>query len=303
MEWLVIIVAALHSATPLLVAGLGELVTEKSGVLNLGVEGMMIVGAVIGFIVTFHTGNYLAGFAAAAVAGGVMASLFAMLTIWLRANQVASGLALTIFGLGFSAFVGLNYEGKTLVALEKFSIPFLQDIPVLGVLLFQHDGVFYFAIIMLILTVYFFGYTRWGLILRAVGENHHAALTLGYPVILIRFLAVVYGGMMCGIGGAYLSLVYTPLWAQNMTAGRGWVVLALVVFAAWRPLRLCAGAFLFGFIGILQLFLQGYNISVPSQFLSMAPYVVTILALVVISNYAKNQAAPKCITQPLPVSL
>lgn len=303
MEWVVILIAAMQAATPLLLAGLGELTTEKSGVLNLGVEGMMIIGAVIGFIVTFHTESYFLGAVGAATAGALSAAFFGLLTVYLRTNQVASGLALTIFGLGFSAFVGLNYEGKTLVSLAPLNIPFLADIPLVGELFFQHDVFFYFAMLMLVATVFFFNKTRTGLIVRAVGENHHAAITLGYSVTTIRFWSVVYGGAMCGLGGAYLSMVYTPLWAQNMTAGRGWVVLALVVFAAWRPLRLCAGAFLFGFIGIFQLFLQGNNISVPAQFLNMAPYIVTIVALIVISRFAKNQSAPQCLTQAVPIKL
>ncbi len=303
MEWLIIVVAAMQAATPLLLAGLGELTTEKSGVLNLGVEGMMIIGAVVGFIITFHSGSYILGAIGAMMAGGALAAFFGLLTIYLRANQVASGLALTVFGLGLSAFIGLSYEGKTLTSLSVIEVPFLKDIPYIGELFFRHDAFFYFAIFMLVATIVFFKQTRAGLIVRAVGENHNAAITLGYSVTKIRFLAVVYGGAMCGLGGSYLSLVYTPLWAQNMTAGRGWVVLALVVFAAWRPLRLSIGAFLFGFIGILQLFMQGYNVSIPPQFLNMAPYLVTIVALVFISMVAKNQSAPQCLAQPVPIKL
>ncbi|MCH9705430.1 MAG: ABC transporter permease [Proteobacteria bacterium] len=303
MDWAVIIFAALQAATPLLLAGLGELTTEKAGVLNLGVEGMMIIGAVVGFIVTFHSGNFFLGTLAAAAAAATAAAFFGVLTVYLKTNQVATGLALTIFGLGFSAFIGLDYEGKTLSTLKPLTIPVLADIPYLGKLLFQHDVFFYFALAMLAALYWFFAKTRSGLIVRAVGENHHAAVALGYRVNLIRWAAVIFGGAMCGVGGAYLSLVYTPLWAQNMTAGRGWVVLALVVFAAWRPLRLALGAFIFGFIGIWQLFSQANNISVPAQFLSMTPYLATIIALVFISLYARQQSTPQCLTQPLPIRL
>ena len=246
MEWgflPMIFIATVQSTPPLLIAGLGELITEKSGVLNLGVEGMMLVGAVFAFIVAFITDSFWLGATAGIGAGIVMAALFALLTVFLRANQVACGLALTIFGAGFSAFVGLEYEGKSLTSPPAYKIPFLGDIPVLGPMLFNYQVPVYFAVLLLSVTVWFLLHTRAGLILRAVGENHHAAGKMGYPVSWIRFVAVIYGGALCGLAGAYLSIFYTPLWAQNMTAGRGWIVLALVVFASWRPWRLRWGRF------------------------------------------------------------
>ncbi|MGI9305840.1 MAG: ABC transporter permease [Gammaproteobacteria bacterium] len=291
---------ALHAAAPLLLAGTGELITEKSGVLNLGVEGMMLVGAVVGFIAGFHGGGLWLPVCAAAVAGAAMAFLFALLTVGLRVNQVATGLALTIFGAGLSAFLGQSYTGKPLPPPPHALPENWADIPFLGKLLFAHDSLTYFAF-LIPLAVWFLFRTRWGLILRAVGENHGAAHALGFRVTAIRFAAVVSGGALCGIGGAYLSLVYTPLWAENMTAGRGWIALALVVFAAWRPLRLLAGAVLFGFVGVGELFMQGWNYAPPSQFLSMAPYLATLIALAVLSARRGAAAAPNCLGRPFPL--
>lgn len=280
----VILYATIHSSTPLLIAGLGELITEKAGILNLGIEGIMLIGAISGFIGAVQTDSILFGFLSAAIGGMLMAALFSLLVITLRCNQVASGLAITIFGIGLSAFMGLEYTGKPFTGLKNIHIPWLSDIPVFGKLLFQHDLVVYFSIVILILIQYFLFKTRYGLILRAVGENHHAAHSMGYSVILIRFCAVMFSGALIGIGGAYLSLVYTPLWVEDMTAGRGWIVLALVVFSMWQPKYLLLGAYLFGFVGIAQLFVQGSGMRIPSQFLSMLPYVTTILVLVLISN-------------------
>ncbi len=300
-----VLYTAFHSAMPLLLAGLGELVSEKSGVLNLGVEGMMLAGAVVGFIVGFHSGSFLLAAAAAAVAGGTMAALFGVLTVILRVNQVASGLALTIFGIGLSAFLGQSYTGEPLEPPPVIAIPLLSDIPFIGRLLFAHDALVYFGMAMLAATAYFLSRSRWGLVLRAVGENHHAAHSMGYAVALTRFAAIVYGGAMCGLGGAYLSLVYTPLWAENMTAGRGWIALALVVFSAWLPWRLFIGAYLFGFIGILQLFLQGSGVAIAPQFLAMTPYLATIAALAIISGgkFKARLAAPRCLGKPFPIQL
>ncbi len=302
MEWLpLILYAAAHSAVPLLIAGLGELITEKSGVLNLGVEGMMLVGAVFAFIVARDSGSFAFGLLAAAFAGGVMASFFAFLTVGLRANQVACGLALTIFGAGFSAFVGLDYEGKTLPAFaiaEQSAYSFLAHDKL------PHNLALLFGIGMLFLTLYFLNHSRAGLILRACGENHDAAKRMGYQVSYIRAAAVIYGGVMCALAGAYLSVVYTPLWAQEMTAGRGWIVLALVVFASWRPLRLLAGALLFGFVGILNFSLQNWGVSVAPQFLAMAPYLATIAALTLISwklRHRRGSDFPACLGRPLPL--
>ncbi|MDJ0683807.1 MAG: ABC transporter permease [Alphaproteobacteria bacterium] len=285
MESLTLItLSVITAATPLLFAATGELVTEKSGVLNLGVEGMMIMGAVTGFGVGVITGNPFVGVLAGTAAGAAMAGLFAFLTLGLLANQVATGLALTIFGIGLSALVGKGFVGVTVNAMQRIEIPILTDIPVLGPILFGQDPLVYFSFILLGATAFVIRKTRVGLILRAVGDNHDAAHAIGYSVVLVRSLAVLFGGACCGLAGAYLSLVYTPLWAENMTAGRGWIALALVVFATWRPGRLILGAYLFGGITILQLHAQGAGWGVPSQIMSMLPYIATIVVLVVISG-------------------
>lgn len=293
-----IIYAAAHSAAPLLIAGLGELVTEKSGVLNLGVEGMMLIGAVFAFIAAHDSGSFAVGVVAAGFSGACMGALFAFLTVLLRANQVACGLALTIFGAGLSAFAGLAYEGKSLPESVFAFAQFAHD-------KFVHDLALLFGMLMLLATLFFLNKSRAGLILRACGENHDAAKQMGYSVTWIRFAAVVYGGVMCALGGAYLSLIYTPLWVQNMTAGRGWIVLALVVFASWRPWRLLAGAFLFGFVGILNFSLQNWGVSVPPDFLAMAPYLATIIVLTIISYNLRRKRAldfPACLGRALPLS-
>ncbi|MCP4296110.1 MAG: ABC transporter permease [Proteobacteria bacterium] len=286
----VILYATIHSSTPLLIAGLGELITEKSGILNLGVEGIMLIGAISGFIGAIQTDSILFGFICAAAGGMLMAVLFSFLVITLRCNQVASGLAITIFGVGLSAFMGLEYTGKPFTGLKNIDIPLLSDIPIIGKLIFQHDLVVYFSILLLVMIHYFLFKTRYGLILRAVGENHHAAHSMGYSVIFIRYCAVIFSGALIGIGGAYLSLVYTPLWVEDMTAGRGWIVLALVVFSMWQPKYLLLGAYLFGFMGISQLFVQGSDLQIPSQFLSMLPYLTTIIVLVIISSKGSRAA-------------
>ena len=293
---------ALHVATPLLFAGIGELITEKAGVLNLGVEGMMLVGAVTGFIVGIHYGGLWIPVVAAAGAGAAMAFLFALLTVGLRVNQVACGLALTIFGGGLSAFIGQSYTGRPLPLPDNWQVPLLSDIPVIGKL-FDHDPLTYLAFILPVIVAWWLYKTRGGLILRAVGENHIAAHAMGYKVTAIRFAAVVCGGAFCGVGGAYLSLIYTPLWAENMTAGRGWIALALVVFSAWHPMRLLVGAILFGVIGVGELFLQGESYAPPSQILAMSPYLVTLIALVILSGRRKGRgiAAPNCLGHPFAI--
>ncbi|MFK7866888.1 MAG: ABC transporter permease [Alphaproteobacteria bacterium] len=278
------------AATPLVFAALGELVVEKSGTLNLGVEGMMIVGAIAAFAAAVTTGSGLLGVLAGAASGALLAALFALLTLFFMANQVASGLALTIFGLGLSALIGHNFVGKSFEGIDNLSIPILSDLPIIGTLIFGLDPLVYLSIICAFAIVWFLTKTRAGLILRAVGENHHAAHAIGHKVVLIRFAAILFGGAMAGLGGAYLSLIYTPLWAENMTAGRGWVALALVVFAAWRPWRAFFGAYLFGGIFIIQLYAQGFGLQVPSQLLSMLPYVITILVLVWISADQSKQS-------------
>jgi simple sugar transport system permease protein len=272
------------ASTPLLLAALGELVTERSGVLNLGVEGMMAVGAVCGFAAANLTGLPMLGVLAAILGGMVIAFLFGLLTLGLVTNQVASGLALTLFGLGFSALIGDAFVGVPGPGMPKLYVPGLSDIPLIGRIFFAQDFMTYLAWALAIAVWYFIFRTRGGLVLRAVGDNHVSAHALGYKVIRVRFLAVLFGGACSGLAGGYLSLVYTPQWTPNMTAGRGWIALALVVFAAWLPGRLVVGALLFGAISYLALYLQGVGVGIPSQFLSMLPYLTTIVVLVVISR-------------------
>jgi len=274
----------LTASTPLLIAAQGELVSERSGVLNLGVEGMMAVGAVCGFAAADLSGVPVVGVVAGIFAGMAAAALFALLTLVFVANQVASGLALTLFGLGLSALLGDSFVGIPGPGMAKLHIPGLSDLPFVGPILFGQDGLTYLAWALTIAVWYFLFRTRLGLIVRAVGDNHTSAHALGYPVIRVRLLAVLFGGAMAGLAGAYLSLVYTPQWTPNMTAGRGWIALALVVFAAWIPLRVVFGALLFGAISYLGLYLQGLGVGLPSQFLSSLPYLTTILVLVIISR-------------------
>jgi len=274
------------AATPLLFAALGELITEKSGVLNLGVEGTMLVGAVVGFAVTATTGSSILGVPAAAAAGAVMSALFALLTLNLLANQVATGLALTLFGVGLSSLIGQGFVGTPLDRLPRLDIPGVSDLAVIGPLFFGQDALVYLSLAATGGVVWFLSRTRGGLVLKAVGENPAAAHRLGHSVLTVRWLAVLFGGAMSGIGGAYLSLAYTPLWAENMTAGRGWIALALVVFATWRPGRVLLGAYLFGGVTIAQLHAQSAGVALPSQFMSMLPYLATILVLVLISRDA-----------------
>ncbi|MBN8195601.1 MULTISPECIES: ABC transporter permease [Thalassospira] len=300
MEWLVpFILTVITASTPLLLAASGELVTEKSGVLNLGVEGMMLVGAIAGFAVTASSGSAILGILAAVVAGVLMSLIFAFLTLSLMANQVATGLALTIFGIGFSALVGSKFVGFAIDPLPALSIPGISAIPVIGPILFGQDFLVYLSIAVVIGVGWFLAKSRAGLVLKAVGDSHHSAHAIGYSVIKIRYLATMFGGAMAGLGGAYLSLSYTPMWAENMTAGRGWIALALVVFATWRPGRLLAGAYMFGLISVMQLHAQGAGIHVPSQFMSMLPYLATVIVLVIISSdRAKIRLnAPACIGQ------
>jgi len=285
---ILILVATITAGVPLIFAALGELVVEKSGVLNLGVEGMMIVGAISGFMVAAESGQLWLGVLAGAGAGMLMALIFAFITLTLMANQVATGLALTIFGIGLSAYMGQAYSSVALEGIKSLHIPLLSDLPVLGQLLFSYDLLVYLALLLFPLLVWFLYHSRGGLVLRAIGESPTSAHALGYPVIRIRYLAVLFGGAMAGIGGAYLSLAYTPLWSEGMTAGRGWIALALVVFATWRPGRVLLGAFLFGGVTIAQFHVQGLGVDIPSQFLSMLPYLATIAVLVLISRNAKT---------------
>ncbi len=294
-------VSVISAATPLLLAASGELVTEKAGVLNLGVEGMMLVGAVSGFAVTLTTGSATLGILSAALAGALLSLLFGLLTLTLMANQVATGLALTIFGVGVSSLMGAGFVGTPVARLPRLDIPGLSGIPILGPLLFGHDALVYLSVAAVVLIVWFLSRTRAGMVLRACGENDEAAHALGYPVIAVRYAAVLFGGVMSGLAGAFLSLSYTPMWVENMTAGRGWIALALVVFASWRPWRLLIGAYLFGGVTILQLHAQGLGLfAVPSQVLSMLPYLATILVLALIAagSGRRRLDAPACLGKP-----
>ena len=284
MDVLPVALTIITASTPLLLAATGELVTEKAGVLNLGVEGMMLIGAIAAFAAAVSTGSGLIAILVGAFSGVAVAAIFAVLTLTCLANQVATGLALTIFGVGLSALVGSNFVGISLEPLPHLNIGVLSTIPILGDLLFGHDVLVYLSFIMILLVGYFLSKTRSGLILRAVGESHDSAHALGYSVLTVRYLAVLFGGFMSGLAGSYLSLVYTPLWAENMTAGRGWIALALVVFGTWRAGRIAFGAYLFGAITILQLHVQGWGINIASQFMTMLPYLATVIVLVLISS-------------------
>ena len=272
------------AATPLLFAAIGEMVAEKSGVLNLGVEGMMLVGAVVAFATVHLTGSATLAILAGILAGAGMAAIFGVLVLGLQSSQVATGLALTIFGIGLSALLGQSLVGVAYEGLPKLAVPLLSDIPLVGPLLFNHDILVYGSIAVVFAVVWFLDRTRPGLVLRAVGDSHDAAHAIGHPVLMIRFCAILFGGAMAGIAGAYLSLAYSPLWIENMSAGRGWIALALVVFATWRPWRVLVGAYLFGGITILQLHAQAIGVGIPSQVMSMLPYLATILVLVLISR-------------------
>ncbi|MEO8302634.1 MAG: ABC transporter permease [Betaproteobacteria bacterium] len=281
-----IVVATLIAGTPLILAALGELVVERSGVLNLGVEGIMSIGAVAGFAAAHHSGSATLGALAGLAGGAAMALVFGFLALTLAANQVASGLALSIFGVGLSGFLGKPYESVALAPVPTLPVPFLTDIPILGPALFNQQGLVYLSWASLAGVVWFLYRSRAGLALRAVGESPASAHAIGYPVIRIRYLATLFGGAMGGLAGAFISVFYTPVWAEGMVAGRGWIALALVVFATWRPLRVLAGAYLFGGMMIAQLFVQGSGaqVEIPSQLLSSLPYWATIVVLVAISR-------------------
>ncbi|MFG5381208.1 ABC transporter permease [Yoonia sp. R2-816] len=278
---ILLLASLMVAATPILLAAIGELVVERAGVLNLGVEGMMITGAVCGFIVAVGTGSPWLGFIGAAIGGAILSLVFGVLTQFLLSNQVATGLALTLFGLGLSALMGQGYIGIKAPEFPDWHIPLLGDIPVIGPIIFQHDPMVYVGLILVAATWAFLKYARAGLILRAVGENHEAAHSLGYHVIRVRLLAIMFGGACAGLGGAYLSLVRVPQWTEGMTAGAGWIALAIVVFASWRPGRLLIGAYLFGGVTVLQLNLQAAGVAVPVEYLSMTPYLATIAVLVI----------------------
>ena len=279
-----ILLTVITASTPLVIAALGELVTERSGVLNLGVEGMMIMGAVAAFAGAQISGSPYVGIICGIVVGALFSLLFAFLTLTLVANQVATGLALTLLGLGLSGQLGEAYVSVPGIRLEEIVIPLLSDIPVVGPVLFKQDFIFYLSIALVFGVNWFLFRSRAGLKLRAIGDSHGSAHALGIHVIRMRYLAVMFGGACAGLAGAQLSLVYTPQWAENMSAGRGWITLALVVFASWRPWRVFAGGYLFGAVTILQLHAQAFGLGIPSQFLSMLPYAATIVVLIIISH-------------------
>jgi simple sugar transport system permease protein len=294
------VLSVIISSTPLLLAATGELVAERSGVLNLGVEGMMLIGAVSGFAVMVTTGSPVLAVLAAVLGGMAMALIVAIVSLGFLASQVPTGLALTIFGTGLSALVGTRYVGVAVHRLPKLDIPGLSDIPFVGPVVFGQDALVYLSFAAVAGVWFFLNRSRGGLILRAVGDSHDAAHAIGYPVVRIRYLATLFGGAMAGLGGAYMSLAYNSSWAENMTAGRGWIALALVVFATWRPFWLVVGAYLFGAIMYFSLYVQGVGIAVPSQFVSMLPYLATIVVLVAISRDKTRIRlnAPACLGRP-----
>ena len=287
MEGIALLLAAtLNAGTVLAIAGLGLLINERAGVVNLGAEGLMLISAIAGFATAVHTGSDTLAFAAGMLAGGLMAAVFGWLVIWLNTNQVATGLALSLFGGGFSAFVGLRYVSEKLPERMHFNIPLLADVPFIGPALFRQHPLVYGAMVLTVALSWFLYRSRAGLVLRSIGESPESAHALGYPVRRIRLLAVIVGGALCGLSGAYISVIYTPLWIEGMVAGKGWIALALTTFATWRPARVLLGAYLFGGVTMLQFYLQGQGVHVPSQFLTMLPYVATIVVLVLISRNA-----------------
>ncbi len=276
--------STLAAGTVLAIAALGLLINEKSGIVNLGAEGMMLCAALAGFATVVHTGSDWIGFAAGMATGAGLAFIFGLMVIWLGTNSYATGLALTLFGAGFSAFAGTGYVQAMLPPRLSYELPYLSDIPFVGAALFRQHPLVYATLIFTLLLVLFLYKTRMGLILRAVGENPVSANALGYNVRWIRLLSVMVGGALCGLAGAYLSIVYTPLWVQGMVAGKGWIALALTTFATWRPARVLLGAYLFGGVTMLQFHLQGMGVQVSSEFLNMLPYLATVLVLVLISR-------------------
>ena len=292
-----LLAATLNAGTVLAIAALGLLINEKSGVVNLGAEGMMLCAAIAGYATVVHTGSDVLGFAAGMAAGGLLALVFWALVIGLNTNQYATGLALSLFGVGFSAFVGTGYVQAKLPERMKFEVPGLADIPLIGPALFKQHPMVYLVIFFTIALIWFLQRSRAGLVLRAVGESPQSAHALGYSVRGIRLAAVVTGGALCGLAGAYISIIYTPLWVEGMIAGKGWIALALTTFATWRPARVLLGAYLFGGVTMLQFHLQASGVEMPSQFLSMLPYLATIVVLALISRN------PQWIRVNMPASL
>lgn len=293
-----ILLTVITAATPLLLAAIGEVVVERSGVLNLGVEGMMIMGAAVAFAVAVLSGSSWLGVLAGTIAGIAMALLFAGLVLGLGANQVASGLALTIFGLGFSGLIGHSFIGEKREAMGHLQVPGLSDLPVIGRLIFGEDPLVYLSFALVAGVGFVLFRKRAGLVVRAVGDNHHAAHALGLSVRGVRLAAILFGGACAGLAGVYLSLIYTPFWTPGMTAGRGWIALAIVVFASWQPARAVLGAYLFGGVSILQFHAQGLGFAIPAQALAALPYMTTIIVLFLLSRRRQGgQAAPACLGQ------
>ncbi len=298
-----VLLTIITASTPLLIAAIGELVTERSGVLNLGVEGMMVMGAVAGFGAAYETGSPLIGILASIAAGMAMSAIFALMTLKFVSNQVATGLALTLLGLGLSGLIGEPFVGQPGLKLARMSLPSMNNIPFvgqyIGPILFGQDVLVYLSIALTVTVSYVLFRTRTGLIIRAVGDSHNSAHALGVSVIGVRTVCVLFGGACSGLAGGYLSLAYTPQWIENMTAGRGWIALALVVFSSWQPYRLIIGAYLFGAVGVLGYVAQAVGFGIPSQFLSSLPYIVTVLALVIISKrtLSSRGQSPACLGQ------
>ncbi len=297
MEFALLLAATLNAGAVLAMASLGLLINEKSGVVNLGAEGMMLCAALAGFAAVVHTGSDVMGFIAGMGAGALLAAIFGVLVIWLNTNQYATGLALSLFGAGFSAFAGVSYVQEKLPSRPSFAVPYLSDIPFVGDALFKQHPLVYMVILFTVLLSLWIRNARSGLILMAVGENPESAHALGIPVRKIRFAAVIAGGALCGLAGAYISIVYTPLWVEGMIAGKGWIALALTTFATWRPARVLLGACLFGGVTMLQFHLQGEGVQIAPQWLTMLPYVATILVLALISR------SPSFIRANMPASL
>ena len=279
-----LLAATLNAGTVLAIAGLGLLINERAGVVNLGAEGLMLVAAIAGYATAVHTGSDALAFAAGMATGAALAAVFGVLVIWLNTNQYATGLALSLFGAGFSAFVGLRYTQEKIGDRLRFEVPLLSDIPFIGPAFFKQHPMVNITMVGTFLLAWFLVKTRAGLVLRAVGESPESAHALGYPVRRIRLGAVVVGGALCGLSGAYISVIYTPLWVEGMVAGKGWIALALTTFATWRPARVLLGAYLFGGVTMLQFHLQGEGVQIASQWLSMLPYLATIVVLVLISR-------------------
>jgi general nucleoside transport system permease protein len=292
-----LIAATLNAGTVLAIAALGLMVNERAGIVNLGAEGMMLCAALAGFAAVVATGSTVVGLAAGLACGALLALLFGGLVIWLNTNQYATGLALSLFGAGFSAFAGTGYVQAKLPEQMRFSVPLLSDLPWVGEALFRQHPMVYATMVLTLGLGWFIYRTRSGLVLRSVGENPEAAHALGYPVRRIRLLAVVAGGALCGLAGAYVSTIYTPLWVEGMIAGKGWIALALTTFATWRPARVLLGAYLFGGVTMLQFHLQGMGVQVASHFLTMLPYLATVVVLVLISR------SPQWIRINMPASL